>query len=136
MKNLYNALVLWALAAVGLSAQAPHSSPNTARELCNKAPVTVTNVIWLGDAQQVENQYFTIFSNPGWITDIESLTIFDRWGNAVRQRHNFAANTPTEGWDGQQNGRPVDPAVFVFIAEVSLADGTRTTLRGDVTVVR
>jgi CHU_C Type IX secretion signal domain len=98
--------------------------------------ITHPNVIWLGDAQQVENQYFTIFSNPGWITDIESLTIFDRWGNAVWQRHNFAANTPTEGWDGQQNGRPVDPAVFVFIAEVSLADGTKTILRGDVTVVR
>jgi gliding motility-associated-like protein len=39
------------------------------------------------------------------------LKIFDRWGNIV-----FSTPSPAKGWDGNFNGKPVDPGVFVWIA--------------------
>ena len=39
------------------------------------------------------------------------------------------------GWDGSFRGRTVQPAVFVWYAEVLLANGELVLMKGDVTVV-
>jgi hypothetical protein len=45
-------------------------------------------------------------------------------------------NDPAVGWNGSFRGRPLDPGVFVFVAEVQFSDGTVRRLKGDVTLVR
>lgn len=42
------------------------------------------------------------------------LLIFDRWGNQV-----FATDQIEQGWDGRLNGKLLDPAVFVWMMEVT-----------------
>jgi len=81
------------------------------------------------------NDGFTFFGGPA-IDAIQTLRIFDRWGGLVFEGKNFPANEPGLGWDGRVDGRLVNPAVFVFHAEVRYIDGTVVPYAGDLTVVR
>ena len=70
------------------------------------------------------------------VVAIRKLLIYDRWGELVARIENFQPNIPELGWDGYFLGKPVNPAVFAFVAEVELIDGSLKTLSGDVTVLR
>ena len=80
------------------------------------------------------NGSFTIFSED--IEDIQFLNIYDRWGNLVFVRENFAASDSELGWDGTLNDKPVELGVYVYFAQLKLTDGTVEKVVGDVTFVR
>ena len=87
-------------------------------------------------ALNLQNQYFTIYAAEGWIKNIEQLSIYDRWGALVWQKQGFPANMPEEGWDGRFQGQSAAPGVYVYYGVLLLADGSRQTIKGDVTLVR
>jgi hypothetical protein len=91
------------------------------------------NTIKLGNG---ENGRFLIFASDQTINKINSLQIHDRWGTMVFRNDNLQPNDPSAGWDGSYKGATLQPAVFVWWAEVELADGSQILLKGDVTVVR
>jgi hypothetical protein len=82
-----------------------------------------------------ENRFFTLYSQGQYIEEIESLTVFDRWGEMVWQRQHLAPNQPEKGWDGTRKGRKSLPGVYVYVAELRLFDGSKLTFRGDITVL-
>ncbi|ULQ58291.1 PKD domain-containing protein [Flavihumibacter rivuli] len=59
------------------------------------------------------------------------LMIFNRLGQKV-----FETNSTKIGWDGKFNGvlQPMD--VYAYVLEVEFTDGTRTTKKGDITLIR
>jgi len=67
---------------------------------------------------------------------IQSIRIFDRWGQLVFQAEDIPPNDPAEGWDGYLDGRPMNPAVFVYHAEVEFLDGRVVVFQGDVALIR
>ncbi len=81
------------------------------------------------------NDGFTIFGGRA-VQEIEYLRIFDRWGGLQFENTNFMANEPSLGWDGRVDGKPVNPAVFVWSASVRFINGTVQEYSGDVTVIR
>jgi len=81
-----------------------------------------------------ENDRFTLYAKG--VREIRRLAIFDRWGEEVFVRKNFQPNDATLGWDGTFRGSPVNPAVFVWAAEVEYVDGEVEVIYGDVTVLR
>jgi gliding motility-associated-like protein len=81
------------------------------------------------------NDFFTIFAAPNTVNKINSLQIYDRWGNLVFRQQNIPPNTPKYGWDGRFRGQPMNPAVFVWWAEVELISGQVILLKGDLTLV-
>jgi gliding motility-associated-like protein len=81
------------------------------------------------------NDRFTIYAGPS-VESIQSLQIFDRWGEQVFSRQDFAPNDESQGWDGTFNGRLLNPGVFVYMAEVRFIDGFTARYKGDVTLVR
>jgi gliding motility-associated-like protein len=81
------------------------------------------------------NDQLMIFAGTG-VERVEVFQIFDRWGNQVFAKEAFAPNDPQYGWDGRLNGRDMNPAVFVYFAQVLLSTGEVTTLRGEVVLVR
>jgi len=81
------------------------------------------------------NQMFLIFSDLN-VLKIETLNIFDRWGNQVFSNQNFQPNDESQGWNGTFRGKPVAPGVYVWVAKVVFKDGTEEILKGDLTVVR
>ena len=83
-----------------------------------------------------EHAAFTLYTGPGMVREILVLKIFDRWGNEIFSREHFEPNIPTLGWQGDFRGKPMEPAVFVWWAQLIWADGKQSIYQGDVTVVR
>lgn len=81
------------------------------------------------------NDFFTIYGDKS-VTGIVSLGIFDRWGDEIFYQENFPANNPELGWDGKFKGEDLNPAVFVYYAEIELFDGTIELIKGDVSLFR
>lgn len=82
------------------------------------------------------NNFFFPVSPDGDVKTILYLNVFDRWGNLMYRRENFAPNDPSLGWDGYFNGCPAVPGVFVWTAEVLFSDDSQKSYKGDLTVVR
>lgn len=59
------------------------------------------------------------------------FAIWNRWGQKV-----FETNNQFQGWDGKVRGvvQPMD--VYVYTLDVEFSDGTKTTKKGDITLIR
>ena len=80
------------------------------------------------------NDYF--YPRGTGLYNIQSLTIFNRWGQMVFQRKNFPANSETMGWDGTFDGKPAPMDAYVYIAEVICSNAQVVAIHGNVTLVR
>ncbi|MBS1659883.1 MAG: gliding motility-associated C-terminal domain-containing protein, partial [Bacteroidetes bacterium] len=80
------------------------------------------------------NDYF--YPRGSNLYNIQSLRVFNRWGQLVFERRNFPANAATMGWDGTFNGHPAPMDAYVYIAEVICNNAQVVALHGDVTLVR
>jgi gliding motility-associated-like protein len=67
------------------------------------------------------NDLFYIYSKS--LVKINTLLIFDRWGNLVFESLGGYTNDPDLGWNGKFNGERMNPAVFVWYAELEYLDG-------------
>jgi hypothetical protein len=94
--------------------------------------VYIPNVL---NPNSAENDLVTVFGGPD-VVGIKSFLIYDRWGNNVHEARNFEKGDRTKGWAGTFRGQPVNPAVFVYFAEVEFLDGEVVLFKGDITVVR
>ena len=81
------------------------------------------------------NDFFLLFASDHSVEKIRTFQIFDRWGSMVFRNDDLLPNVEKMGWDGSFRGRTVQPAVFVWYAEVLLANGELVLMKGDVTVV-
>ncbi len=57
--------------------------------------------------------------------------IYDRWGNQV-----FTSTDPETCWDGNHNGKALDPAAFVYHLSATLANGDLVERQGNISLVR
>ncbi len=96
-------------------------------------PVYIPNAISPND--DGINDGFTLYGGLA-ARRINRLRIFDRWGGLIFDRSNIPLGQEAFGWDGTFKGRPVNPGVFVYLAEVEFIDGESILYEGDVTVVR
>ena len=67
---------------------------------------------------------------------VQSMRIYNRWGQVVFERKSFAANDPAAGWNGTINGKPADPDVYVFVVELICENATIIPYRGNVALIR
>ncbi len=105
------------------------------RLLVDQTPhIFVPNIFNPYDSQ-AGNDRFTIFSKQGMVNQVITLEVYNRWGETVFQRKNFAPNDPTLGWDGSFNRKPLRPAVFVYRAELEMIDGRKVQIKGDFTLM-
>ncbi len=69
------------------------------------------------------------------IPQIESFSIFDRWGNMVFHRALFMPNIPEEGWDGTFKGKIVAPDVYTYQIIWKDINNKLKIKTGDITVI-
>ena len=81
------------------------------------------------------NDTFMLYAGPE-VERVKTFLVFDRWGEMVYEYEDFVPGDPAKGWDGTLDGRLLNPAVFVWFAEVEFADGSVKMLEGDVVLVR
>jgi gliding motility-associated-like protein len=111
----------------------------------NKEDITVT-VVCNGLNYFVPNTFSPngdgvndIFAPRGvGLTRVNSMRIFNRWGEMVYERMNFLANdrTPTGGWDGTFKGKPASADVYVYIIEFVCENAAIVPVKGNVALVR
>ena len=82
------------------------------------------------------NDVFYVFAKDNSVEKIHSFLIFDRWGESMFEARNFQPNDPSHGWDGKHRGETMNPAVFVWFAEIEFIDGQVELFEGDVVLVR
>ena len=80
------------------------------------------------------NDYF--YPRGSGLYNIQSMTVFNRWGQIVFQRKNFPANSESMGWDGTFNGKPAPMDAYVYIIEVICNNAQIVPLHGNVTLIR
>ena len=81
------------------------------------------------------NDVWTLFSG-NQLDNIDEIYVYNRWGELVWENTNVVPGNLEMGWDGTFKGETVNPAVFAWYARVTMIDGTKALLKGDVTVLR
>ncbi|HFA48592.1 MAG TPA: hypothetical protein ENJ95_06175, partial [Bacteroidetes bacterium] len=82
------------------------------------------------------NDVLVLFANGQLVQRVGQFRIFGRWGEAVFEAFDFPPNDFLFGWDGRHRGQLMEPGVFVWLAEIVLADGQRRVLEGEVVLLR
>ncbi len=73
----------------------------------------------------------SVFRIQGFGITTMTLKIYNRWGQLV-----FETNNPDLGWDGTYKGNPQPMDVYAYTLEAYFYDGTKTTRKGDITLIR
>lgn len=82
-----------------------------------------------------KNDTFTLYGGIG-IEKIKHLQVFNRWGGLMFQVKEIPLNDEPKGWDGTYNNRPVNAGIYVYMAEIKLANGKTEILTGDLALIR
>ncbi|MBK9270328.1 MAG: gliding motility-associated C-terminal domain-containing protein [Saprospiraceae bacterium] len=94
--------------------------------------VFAPNVISV-NGDQVNDRFYLI-GDEGFI--INTLQIYDRWGNLVFSSPNMVINDPTTGWDGSFKNHKVIPGVYTYFAVLTDDNQQIIQLAGELTVIR
>jgi hypothetical protein len=64
------------------------------------------------------------------------VTIFNRWGQVVFERKDFAPNDPSAGWTGTFKGQKASADVYIYMMEILCDNNTVIPVKGNVTLLR
>ncbi|MGG9961056.1 PKD domain-containing protein [Ferruginibacter sp. SUN106] len=67
---------------------------------------------------------------------IQSMRIFNRWGEMVFQKANLFPNDPAAGWNGRYNGRLQNSDVYTYIIEIICENSQLLTYKGNITLIQ
>lgn len=81
------------------------------------------------------NDIFFVFGGIE-VARIESMQIFNRWGDEVFINEDFPPNEESEGWNGTHKGEVLNPSVFVYRIVVRFVDGSKENYYGDVSLLK
>ena len=83
------------------------------------------------------NDVFSVyFEENGGVESIISFQVYNRWGALMFERSNFMPVNGDIGWQGNFNGEPLNPGVYVYKINIAFEDGTTLLRSGDVTLFR
>jgi gliding motility-associated-like protein len=81
------------------------------------------------------NDYVEVFTGKG-IASVQSLSVYDRWGNLLFNRKDYLSGEPVLGWDGYFRGMPMKPGVYVVHAVLQRIDGQQEVYSGELLLLR
>lgn len=77
-----------------------------------------------------------IISGGQYVAQIESFTIYDKWGNVVFTQLHFMPGEPSSSWDGTRSGKALNPGVFTYRMIIDFKDDRQEIRSGDITLLR
>jgi gliding motility-associated-like protein len=78
----------------------------------------------------------TFMPNSPQAKALLGFKIFSRWGELVFEGYDLPPNDGIFGWNGDIEGKPANPGVYVWQLELEFLDGFTTRLSGDVCLLR
>jgi gliding motility-associated-like protein len=94
---------------------------------CNDDVVFIPNAF--SPNEDGQNDVFYIRSKG--LRNVEYLRIYDRWGKVM-----FESNSLSNGWDGTNNGKTVNPGVYVYQLKAVCSNGQPILMQGNITLVK
>ncbi len=71
------------------------------------------------------------------IVAIQSMLVFDRWGNLVYENSSpFSIEDEESGWNGKMRGDDLDPGTYLYTMNVEFIDGEVVLFSGSVNLMR
>ncbi|MBS1917475.1 MAG: gliding motility-associated C-terminal domain-containing protein [Bacteroidetes bacterium] len=70
------------------------------------------------------------------LSTVQSMRIFNRWGQMIFEKRNFAPNDPSAGWDGTFGGKKMPVDVYVYTIEVVCENSVVVPYHGNVALIR
>ncbi|MBS1600317.1 MAG: PKD domain-containing protein [Bacteroidetes bacterium] len=67
---------------------------------------------------------------------IPSMIVYNRWGQIVFEKRDFAPNDPSVGWDGNFNGKKAPSDVYIYTIEIICDNSTLIPYHGNITLIR
>ena len=83
-----------------------------------------------------QNNIFYIQGIAASVSAINSLQVYDRWGNKLYECTDGLLNDPNCGWDGSFNDQAINAGVYVYVAEIEFIDGEVLVYSGDLTLLK
>ncbi|GGH24244.1 hypothetical protein GCM10007423_07530 [Dyadobacter endophyticus] len=81
------------------------------------------------------NEIFYVYGNA-CVRQVREMFIYNRWGEVIYQKSNFAASDPSAGWDGSYHGQKTAPGVYPYKIRVELTNGSFLSYKGVVNLLR
>lgn len=104
----------------------------TVKVACDEKQLFLPNTVTPnGDGQ---NDVF--YPRGAGIEKIVSFKIFNRWGEVVFERSNFAPNDKSFAWDGTYNGTVLPPDTYVYFVQAYCDGDELLKVKGDITIIR
>ena len=82
------------------------------------------------------NEVLAVYGNVNVVLAVDLFQVYDRWGELLFDSKSVGLNDVVSGWNGTHRGRPVLPGVYVWYAEIRLADGGIIRKSAEVTLIR
>lgn len=127
----------------------PRSTTTYTLKVYNDAGCTATDNVTIQVICNNGNFYFpntfspngdgmndTFYPRGKGIAGIRSFTIYNRWGQVVFQKMNFAANDASSGWDGTYAGTQLSADVYVYFAEIICENNQIFSTKGNITLIK
>ncbi|MFI5187072.1 MAG: PKD domain-containing protein [Chitinophagales bacterium] len=67
---------------------------------------------------------------------VNSMMIFNRWGEVVFENKNFQVNDPLAGWDGMYKGKKATADVYVYQIEIVCDNGEIMKYSGNIALIQ
>ncbi len=80
------------------------------------------------------NDVFYIRSKGVFV--VESMRIFNRWGNMIFEKRQLTPNNPTFGWDGTVNGEKPQTGVYTYQVEVRCTNSQLLKYSGTISLIQ
>jgi gliding motility-associated-like protein len=100
--------------------------------VCNNANVFIPNT-FSPNGDGINDVFYVRGSG---LFNILSFKVFTKLGQLVYQKNGGSANNALDGWDGNLNGVPLQPDVYIYAIDVVCANNTIFPFKGNITLIR
>ncbi|HYJ39023.1 MAG TPA: PKD domain-containing protein, partial [Chitinophagaceae bacterium] len=104
----------------------------TVTVICNEKNYFIPNTF----SPNADGMNDVFYPRGSGLNRIQSMRIFNRWGELIFERKDFLANEAGAGWDGKVRGKPADQDVYVYIIEIICTNATVIPYKGNVALIR
>jgi gliding motility-associated-like protein len=104
----------------------------TIETICSDANIFIPNTF----SPNADGNNDIFYPRGKGLFTVKSLRIFNRWGEVVFSKDNFAPNDPSQGWDGTFKGVKLSSDVYVYAMEVLCDNSQVLPVKGNLTLLR
>ena len=100
--------------------------------ICNDKNVFIPNTF--SPNNDGVNDWF--FPRGTGLFAIQSMRIFNRWGEMVFQKVNLFPNDQFAGWNGKYNGKTLNADVYTYVIEIVCENSQILSYKGNITLIQ